>query len=155
MCSNSVGDEGLCALADALHTNTTLNRVAIWGNKIGEPTCNVSLNNSAYWGMYVLGERNLLSYLKNLITEKLCWSKNGCIALQRSLQNSLALGLSSNNSFSLNVVRCIMLLALLMYFSNTQAFRELLESRRLLPNFVDVKHYEVDGITYLARTDMK
>lgn len=36
-----------------------------------------------------------------------------------------------------------------------QAFRALFENGRLLPECADVKHYEVDGTTYLARTDMK
>lgn len=43
VCYNSIGDEGLCSLADTLRTaNSTLTHADIWGNKIGEPTCNVS-----------------------------------------------------------------------------------------------------------------
>ena len=42
LCSNSIGNEGLCSLAAALQSNSTLTQVYIWGNKWTEPTCNVS-----------------------------------------------------------------------------------------------------------------
>ena len=42
ICSNSIGDKGLCKLAAVLKNNTTLKVLYIWGNKMGEPTCNVS-----------------------------------------------------------------------------------------------------------------
>ena len=43
VCFNSIGDEGLCSLADTLRiANFTLTHAHIWGNRIGEPTCNVS-----------------------------------------------------------------------------------------------------------------
>ena len=35
----------------------------------------------------------------------------------------------------------------------SQAYRELLESERLLPENTDVRAYQVDGVNYLARTD--
>ena len=41
VCSNSIGDAGLCRLADALKRNSAVSIVLIWGNNIGEPTCNV------------------------------------------------------------------------------------------------------------------
>lgn len=36
---NNIGTEGLCALADSLSSNLTLNGVYIWGNTFEEPTC--------------------------------------------------------------------------------------------------------------------
>ncbi|XP_076086735.1 leucine-rich repeat-containing protein 34-like isoform X1 [Mytilus galloprovincialis] len=35
--SNNIGSKGLCALADAMKTNTTLTNIYIWGNKLEEP----------------------------------------------------------------------------------------------------------------------
>ncbi len=58
VCFNSLGDEGVCALAGALKTNTTLTRVAIWGNNLGEPSCNVSECNS----MYIHTDYNFILY---------------------------------------------------------------------------------------------
>ena len=46
ICSNSIGDKGLCKLAAVLKNNTTLKTLYIWGNKMGKPTCDVS---SIYW----------------------------------------------------------------------------------------------------------
>ncbi|XP_021368730.1 leucine-rich repeat-containing protein 34-like isoform X1 [Mizuhopecten yessoensis] len=37
--SNGIGNKGLCALADAMKTNTTLTSIFIWGNKLEEPAC--------------------------------------------------------------------------------------------------------------------
>ncbi|XP_025084361.1 leucine-rich repeat-containing protein 34-like isoform X2 [Pomacea canaliculata] len=37
--SNNIGSMGLCAIADAMKTNTTLTNVFIWGNKLEEPVC--------------------------------------------------------------------------------------------------------------------
>lgn len=37
--SNNIGSKGLCALADAMKTNTTLTSIHIWGNKLEEPAC--------------------------------------------------------------------------------------------------------------------
>ena len=34
-----------------------------------------------------------------------------------------------------------------------QAYRELLDIERLVPENMDVRPYEVDGVNYLARTD--
>lgn len=34
-----------------------------------------------------------------------------------------------------------------------QAYRELIDSERLLPDNADVRPYEVDGVNYLARTE--
>ena len=48
VCSNSIGDEGLCALATVINTaNVFLTKVTIWGNKIGEPTCLVRPGSSS------------------------------------------------------------------------------------------------------------
>ena len=92
VCHNSIGDKGLCSLANALKTaNSTLTHAYIWGNKIGEPTCNVSHANTI---------------------------------------------IAKNSNFIF-----------------IQAYRELLESERLLPDNTDVRPYEVDGVNYLARTD--
>lgn len=45
VCHNSIGDKGLCALGGELkESNDSLTNVYIWGNKLGEPTCNVSLS---------------------------------------------------------------------------------------------------------------
>jgi len=35
LCSNSLTDKGLCAIAKSLHVNSTLQQLYIWGNKIG------------------------------------------------------------------------------------------------------------------------
>ncbi|XP_060073757.1 leucine-rich repeat-containing protein 34-like [Ylistrum balloti] len=37
--SNNIGNKGLCALADAMKTNTTLSSIFIWGNTLEEPAC--------------------------------------------------------------------------------------------------------------------
>ena len=43
MCSNSIGDAGLCALGGVLRdNNTSLTHISIWGNQLGTPTCYVS-----------------------------------------------------------------------------------------------------------------
>ncbi|XP_065890062.1 leucine-rich repeat-containing protein 34-like isoform X2 [Dysidea avara] len=39
ICSNSIGDKGLCKLAAAIRENPTVNTLYIWGNKLGTPTC--------------------------------------------------------------------------------------------------------------------
>ncbi|XP_076451919.1 leucine-rich repeat-containing protein 34-like isoform X2 [Babylonia areolata] len=36
---NNIKSTGLCAIADAMKTNTTLTNVYIWGNKLEEPAC--------------------------------------------------------------------------------------------------------------------
>jgi hypothetical protein len=40
--TNNIGSKGLCALADAMKTNTTLTNIYIWGNKLEEPAAIVS-----------------------------------------------------------------------------------------------------------------
>jgi len=50
---------------------------------------------------------------------------------------------------------CVFLLCF-SYFNHllicVQEIQNLLDSSRLLPDHIDVRPYEVDGITYLART---
>ena len=42
ICSNNVASRGLCAVAKAMKTNTSLQACYIWGNKLEEPACRVS-----------------------------------------------------------------------------------------------------------------
>ena len=43
MCSNNIASEGLCAIARAMRSNGSLHSVYIWGNKLEEPACRVSI----------------------------------------------------------------------------------------------------------------
>ena len=38
------------------------------------------------------------------------------------------------------------------FYTSLQAFKQLLETERIMADNTDVRDYEVDGITYLART---
>ena len=48
VCSNNIATEGLCAFAKAMKTNSTLTNIYIWGNKLFEPACNVSMFNNRF-----------------------------------------------------------------------------------------------------------
>ena len=41
VCYNKIVDRGMCELAGALKRNSTLSEVYIWGNHIGQHTCDV------------------------------------------------------------------------------------------------------------------
>ena len=43
VCYNKIVDGGMCELAGALKRNSTLSEVYIWGNHIGQHTCDVRL----------------------------------------------------------------------------------------------------------------
>ena len=45
MTSNNISGPGLCALADSMENNMTLNNIYIWGNNLEEPACDVSTVN--------------------------------------------------------------------------------------------------------------
>ena len=53
------------------------------------------------------------------------------------------------------VVTILEVLSSLDSFSVLQEFKRLLVTGRLLEENTDVQHYQVDGITYLARTVQK
>jgi len=43
LCSNTLTDHGLCALAKALHINPCLKQLYIWGNEMKSEACQVCL----------------------------------------------------------------------------------------------------------------
>jgi len=63
--SNSIGDMGLVAIADALNVNTTLQRLLIFGNHFGEQSSDAlrELSETRFRLIYDLEEKDFQSYV--------------------------------------------------------------------------------------------
>ena len=67
--SNNISGEGLCAIADCLKYNSTLNKIYIWGNNLEESACIVNIFQVylKYLLKLVILLYNLLKAFSNLI----------------------------------------------------------------------------------------
>lgn len=72
--TNNIGSKGLCALADAMKTNTTLTNIYIWGNKLEEPAA-IAFANLIDSGRLKKENTDIQTYVVDGVT-KLCELSN-------------------------------------------------------------------------------